>query len=140
MCVLQYLPREPGPGGTHCAIDTCCGDGNRLQLCWQQGLARDHASQGGLRLLPDKGLRSTAPRARSAGITGDHWDHWGRHWSPRVWLDPDSCTKLSTMGSRTSAQSPLPALLWLPGSLAASSYCNPQSPMRPSKTPATNLS
>lgn len=68
MCVLQDLPREPGPGGTHCAIGTCCGDGNRPQLCWQQGLARDHASQGGLRLLPDKGLRSTAPRARSAAL------------------------------------------------------------------------
>lgn len=90
-------------------IRPCCGDGNHLWVCWQQGLAWDHASQGGLRLLPDKGLRSTAPGARAAAL--------GQALEPQSLVEPDSCTKPSTMGSRTCAQSPLPALPWLPGSL-----------------------
>lgn len=56
----------------------------------------------------DSGCFST--RGSDPLLLGPEQQHWSRHWSPRAWLDPDSCTKPSTMGSRTSTQSPLPAL------------------------------
>lgn len=108
VCV-QDLAGGAGPGGAQVAIRPCCGDGNRPGLCWQRGRAQDHGSQEGLGLLPDTGLRPLP--------LGPEQQHWGGHWSPGVWLDPDSCTKPSTLGSRTRAQRPLPALPWLLGSL-----------------------
>lgn len=116
MCAVGF-----SPGGAQCTIHhPSCGDRDHSWPCLQQGLAWDHASQGGLRLLP-----------------GAEQQHWGRHWSPGAWLNSDSCTTPSTMGSRA-----VPRALSQPchGSLAASSYCNPHSPVLPSKTPGTNHS
>lgn len=109
MCVLQDLASEPGPGGAQSAIHLCCGDRNCPCPCWHQSLAQDCTSQGGLRLLPNKGLRSTAPGARAAAqeqalepqsLAGPRFLHQALHHEQQ-----DQHPELS------------PALLWLPASL-----------------------
>lgn len=83
------------------------------------GTARSRAGSGAWPMTTPAKVDSGCSLTRGSDplLPGPEEQHWGRDWSPRVWLDPDSRTKPSTMGSRTSAQSPLPALPWLPGSL-----------------------